>query len=107
MIVSLLAIRLDASKFKVSKSQRKVLSKFNRFIEGTWEPHAEDHPMKEKYVVKDNNNEGRLMLSNRKPSHPSRVNPDSNKSLSENIHIVEDKDGFKHKLQASRFNACL
>ncbi|CDS05915.1 hypothetical protein LRAMOSA08443 [Lichtheimia ramosa] len=75
-------IRLDASKFKVSKSQRKVLSKFNRFIEGTWEPHAEDHPMKE-----------------RKPSHPSRVNPDSNKSLSENIHIVEDKDGFKHKLQ--------
>lgn len=30
--------RLDASRFKPTKSQKKVLNKFSRYIEGTWRP---------------------------------------------------------------------
>ncbi|OZJ03769.1 hypothetical protein BZG36_03469 [Bifiguratus adelaidae] len=34
-------IRLEAGKFKPSKSQRKLVHKFIRYLEGSWEPHNE------------------------------------------------------------------
>ncbi|KAI8581570.1 hypothetical protein K450DRAFT_231963, partial [Umbelopsis ramanniana AG] len=36
------AIKLDASKFKPSKSQKKLVHKFNRFVQGDWTPNSEE-----------------------------------------------------------------
>jgi hypothetical protein len=35
-------IRLDANRFQTSKSQRKLINRFNRYIEGTYDPTNKD-----------------------------------------------------------------
>ncbi|KAI9307120.1 arginine-tRNA-protein transferase [Cunninghamella echinulata] len=52
-------IRLDTTEFKVSKSQRKIINKFNKYIEGTWQPAHEminDNSKETTKKKKGNNN---------------------------------------------------
>ncbi|KAI9489250.1 arginine-tRNA-protein transferase [Zychaea mexicana] len=73
-------IRLDANGFKPSKGHRKVINKFNRFVEGSWKPTKEDE-----------------MDKDGKQQHLSKVNYDTKKSLIENINLVEkDKEPTEH-----------
>ncbi|KAI8141537.1 arginine-tRNA-protein transferase [Fennellomyces sp. T-0311] len=75
-------IRLDAKEFKPTKSQRKVINKFNRYIEGSWKPNKDEE-----------------MDQDSKPQQ-SKVNYDTKKSLIENIHQVEQGHGdYEHKFE--------
>ncbi|KAG2224513.1 hypothetical protein INT45_004358 [Circinella minor] len=88
-------IRLNTDEFKPTKSQRKVINKFNRFIEGSWKPLKEEE-MEDKDDNKDNESKQHHGLS--------KVNYDSKKNMIENIHLIEkDKelkdDSYDHKFE--------
>ncbi|KAI8391164.1 arginine-tRNA-protein transferase [Radiomyces spectabilis] len=71
-------IRLDAQEFKISKSQRKVLNKFNRFIDGTWDPDTKSENTPQK-----------------KPPKPK-----NDQALTDIIHAAETQDkDYRHKLE--------
>ncbi|KAI8645332.1 arginine-tRNA-protein transferase [Parasitella parasitica] len=40
-------IRLDANRFNATKSQKKIINKFNRYIKGTWDPDPNVKPTSE------------------------------------------------------------
>ncbi|CAG8657820.1 7243_t:CDS:2, partial [Paraglomus occultum] len=75
---------LDATKFSASKSQRKVIGKFNRFIQGTWVPSGAD--------------DGSEVVNNRTQSK-SKKEAQKAFDLSESIHISEEHEGWKHQFK--------
>ncbi|ORY95375.1 arginine-tRNA-protein transferase [Syncephalastrum racemosum] len=88
-------IRLDASRFKPTKSQKKVLNKFSRYIEGTWRPSAKEVGANEEDMdaVRE---------------RPSTVNYNNEKALADNLHVVEDASldhlhKIKFELEPSSF----
>ncbi|KAI8079689.1 arginine-tRNA-protein transferase [Gilbertella persicaria] len=51
-------IRLDASRFNTTKSQKKIITKFNKYIKGTWDPKRTDKDVpkgKQEQVSKPDN----------------------------------------------------
>ncbi|CAO3667288.1 unnamed protein product [Rhizopus stolonifer] len=57
--------RLQAKNFKLSKGQKKILIKFNRYIQGEWSPDKEQHEQREqKKPPKDNTPKGLSDLIN-------------------------------------------
>ncbi|KAI9278374.1 arginine-tRNA-protein transferase, partial [Phascolomyces articulosus] len=80
-------IRLNANEFTPTKSQRKIINKFNRFIEGSWKP------LKEEEMDGD-----KQQQPTSSPS--SKVNYDTKKNMTENIHLVEkDKEPADHSYE--------
>lgn len=79
--------RLDANRFNATKSQKKIIHKFNRYINGTWDP---DPKVKLTTATTTNNNK-----PINKPSNYVQV-----KSLRDYIHEPEDNSQFhKYKLE--------
>nr|CAG8436233.1 4252_t:CDS:2 [Entrophospora candida] len=88
-------IRLDATKFQASKSQRKLISRFNRYIEGTYNPFDKDDVSD---VDNTDNNKAKQQQSNKKPTKTF--------DLIESIHEsekIEGKHQFKIVLEKSSF----
>ncbi|KAG1205500.1 hypothetical protein G6F35_011595 [Rhizopus arrhizus] len=72
-------IRLKAKEFKLTKGQKKILSKFNRYIQGTWSP-DKDHQEKENNTKK-----------------PPKDN--TPKQLMDYIHALDNSSNNKHDLK--------
>ncbi|CAJ0828608.1 10129_t:CDS:2 [Entrophospora sp. SA101] len=88
-------IRLDATKFQASKSQRKLISRFNRYIEGTYNPFDKDDVSD---VDNTDNNKAKQQQSNKKPTKTF--------DIIESIHEsekIEGKHRFKIVLEKSSF----
>ncbi|CAG8647263.1 13564_t:CDS:10, partial [Dentiscutata heterogama] len=73
--------RLDAIKFRASKSQRQLINKFNRFLEGTYVPSNENDT--------DSN----------KDKSKSRKRTENTFDLVEAIHEAEGRVDLKHKFK--------
>ncbi|KAF0500582.1 arginine-tRNA--protein transferase 1 [Gigaspora margarita] len=74
-------IRLDATKFHASKSQRQLINRFNRFLEGT-------------YVPSDAND-----TDSNKDKSKSRKRTENTFDLIEAIHEAEGRIDLKHKFK--------
>jgi arginine-tRNA-protein transferase len=74
-------IRLKAKEFKLTKGQKKILSKFNRYIQGTWSP-DKDHQEKENNTKK-----------------PPKDN--TPKQLMDYIHALDNSSNNKHDLKVN------
>ncbi|GBB98030.1 hypothetical protein RclHR1_03120015 [Rhizophagus clarus] len=83
------AIRLDANKFNVSKSQRKLINRFNRYIEGTYDPSNKDDD--DESDEKSNNSQQDKSKKNTKAK--------SGFDLIKTIHEAEDRQDWKHRLK--------
>ncbi|KAL9559386.1 hypothetical protein MBANPS3_000461 [Mucor bainieri] len=79
-------IRLDSNRFSTTKSQKKIIHKFNRYIKGTWDPDPKIKP-----TISTTNNDKPV----NKPSNYVQV-----KSLRDFIHEPEDvNQESKYKLE--------
>lgn len=82
--------RLDASQFNTTKSQKKVLNKFNRYIKGTWDPNGT--------AAAEDQTDGKATATKPaavvKPANYVQV-----KSLRDIIHESEIQEENKHKLK--------
>ncbi|KAI8344486.1 arginine-tRNA-protein transferase [Chlamydoabsidia padenii] len=80
-------IRLDATQFKPTKSQRKILNKVNRYIQGDWQPTSGDSAMVEE-----------SSSVSKKPLKKKETNKEQ--TLIETIHVAEqDTDGKEHSFK--------
>ncbi|KAL7321112.1 Arginyl-tRNA--protein transferase 1 [Mucor circinelloides] len=80
-------IRLDTNRFNTTKSQKKIIHKFNRYIKGTWDPDP-----KAKLTIPTTTNDNKPV---NKPSNYVQV-----KSLRDIIHEPEDtSQESKYKLE--------
>ncbi|CAG8697477.1 2665_t:CDS:2, partial [Dentiscutata erythropus] len=75
--------RLDATKFHASKSQRQLINKFNRFLEGTYVPSNENDTDSNKDKLK------------------SRKRTENTFDLVEAIHEAEGRVDLKHKFKVT------
>jgi arginine-tRNA-protein transferase len=84
---------LDATRFNISKSQKKVLNKFNRYIKGTWDPDGASKVTE-------------AAAAEQKPKKPAETMKPANyvqvKSLKDIIHEPEIQNENKYKLKVSR-----
>ncbi|PKC00054.1 arginine-tRNA--protein transferase 1 [Rhizophagus irregularis] len=87
-------IRLDANKFNVSKSQRKLINRFNRYIEGTYDPsNNKDN--------KDGDEEGDEKSKGNSQQNKSKkdTRASSGFDLVKIINEAEDRQDWKHHLR--------
>jgi arginine-tRNA-protein transferase len=80
---------LEATRFNTSKSQKKILNKFNRYIKGTWDPDSSKIDAKAEKSTKPT-------TTVVKPSNYVKI-----KSLKDIIHESEIQDENKYKLKVS------
>ncbi|KAI8086376.1 arginine-tRNA-protein transferase-like protein 1 [Halteromyces radiatus] len=99
-------IRLDATKFKATKSQRKILHKFNRFIHGEWNPHQSSttHSSESKKPPKKSTGKGDLSLiemihAGEQDKKSSDSNDHSFKIVLEPSSFTEEKYALYYKYQ--------
>ncbi|CAG8738815.1 7109_t:CDS:2, partial [Acaulospora morrowiae] len=82
-------IRLDANKFQASKSQRKVVNRFNRFVEGTYVPSeasvGDDGPSEKQSHANGTGKTGKQV--------------GKNFEIIKAIHEAEDREDYKHKFR--------
>ncbi|RHZ50559.1 hypothetical protein Glove_495g22 [Diversispora epigaea] len=84
-------IRLDAMKFQPSKSQRKLINRFNRYVEGTYVP-----PKSTNEEDNDEPPENQPCTTKTKKSN-QQVGKEYD--LIESIHEAENKENYKHNFK--------
>ncbi|ORZ15853.1 arginine-tRNA-protein transferase [Absidia repens] len=89
-------IRLDATEFKTTKSQRKILHKFNRYIHGDWQP-SQERPGDQ--VMKDGKTDSK------KPPH--KKEPAKETTLLETIHAGEQEKSKAEEPSGHSFKVVL
>ncbi|RUS16583.1 arginine-tRNA-protein transferase [Endogone sp. FLAS-F59071] len=100
------SLRLDVTQFRTSKSQRKIVSKFNRYIEGTFQPTKNDGEL-----MNDHDDTPEHVASthlpakgDQKPARKLGTSGDGTHDLVEMIHAAEEEylpenEKWKHRLQ--------
>ncbi|RIA89300.1 arginine-tRNA-protein transferase [Glomus cerebriforme] len=83
-------IRLDANKFRASKSQRKMINRFNRYIEGTYDPTNKDG---------DDGDDESSKSNSQQNNSKNKIKAKSGFDLNETIHEAEDQQDWKHRLR--------
>ncbi|ORX52034.1 arginine-tRNA--protein transferase 1 [Hesseltinella vesiculosa] len=81
-------IRMDTSSFEVTKSQRKIITKFNRYMDGSWAPPSER---------KDTMEQDRPRM----PKEKAEKQPQEGDLFANLIHTSEEPDLNKHSFKAS------
>ncbi|RUP52027.1 hypothetical protein BC936DRAFT_143203 [Jimgerdemannia flammicorona] len=101
-------IRLDATQFKPSKSQRKIISKFNRYIEGSYLPTKKDGGAMDDVedVSEPPSTHTHAKIDNKQARKPG-PGGDGTQDLVEMIHAAEDEHRPKDKRLKYRFQIVL
>ncbi|CAG8544542.1 464_t:CDS:2 [Diversispora eburnea] len=88
--------RLDAIKFQPSKSQRKLINRFNRFIEGTYVPSNSTNDEEDNDELPDFFGRNQPRTTKAKKSK-QQVGKDYD--MIESIHEAENKENYKHNFK--------
>ncbi|CAG8434434.1 1986_t:CDS:10 [Ambispora gerdemannii] len=93
-LIALLLYRLNVLQFQASKSQRKIISKFNHYIEGLFVPSIEEGKGSELIAIHKEDPQLNTNVKSKKTNKNA-----STFELSEAIHEYEEKHDWKHRFR--------